>query len=180
MQLPGSFWQYSLWSGVGLLICTLLLIPAFLLKWNIRFRLVGATGLMVVLTTGLLVLSVIPLTQSVIPGAIPYSLVYDNAGPQAVIVVPPKITSSQVEPTLRQAASNLFSLGRRGDETNQLTIRVRTVLHPRPGASELVLLGQIQRSLSRRDDPNMTVTLYKEQLARLSQPTLAESSSFKS
>ena len=175
MQLPGSLLQYSQWSAAGLALCALALIVAFVLKWQIRFRLVGATGFMVVLTAGLYVLSWIPLTQSVIPGAIPYTLVYDNAGADAVIVVPADITKPQLDATLRQAASNLFTPGRSGRETDQLTIRARAIIHPRVGTAELVFVGQIERSLLKRDDPDMTITLFDDQLARLS-PTATPSS----
>ena len=177
--LPGSLVEYTQWSGIGLLICTLLLLPAFLLKWGVRFRLVGATGLMGVLTAGLFVLSLIPFTQTVIPGAIPYSLVYDNAGTRAVIVVPTDVTQPQLEATLEQAASNLYAMGRIGVGDQKLTIRARALLHPRSGTSELVFLGQIQRSLSLRDDPNMTVTIFEDQLTRLASDPSTKSPSSK-
>jgi len=55
-------------------------------------------------------------------------------------------------------------LGRR---TDQLTIRARTVLHPEPGVSQPLFLGQIKRSLLVRDDDQMTIELFTDNLAKL-------------
>ena len=130
---------------------------------------VGATGFLAVLTGGLFALSLVPLTRTVIPGAIPYSLVYDNGGNQTVIAVPPQVTESELEATLRQAASNLYSYGRLGGVDNQLTIRARTILHPETNVSLPLFLGQVKRSLAIRDDQNMVIDIYSESFAQLPQ-----------
>jgi hypothetical protein len=57
------------------------------------------------------------------------SRVYDNGATQAVITVAPTITNNEVEATLRQAASDLYSYGRLGGDADQLTIRIRTIIH---------------------------------------------------
>ena len=64
------------------------------------------------LTAGLFSLSLAPLSRTVIPGAAQYSLIYDNGATQAVIGVSDQITASELDATLRQAASNLYSAGR--------------------------------------------------------------------
>ncbi|MEO0376272.1 MAG: Ycf51 family protein [Cyanobacteria bacterium P01_A01_bin.17] len=152
-----------------MVICAALSGLAFIFKRGFRFRLVGATGFLGVLTAGLFALSLVPLTRTAIPGAVRYSLIYDSAGPQAVIVVPPEITKPQLEATLQQAASDLFSPGRTSQGANQLTIRARALIHPHPGVSEIVVLGQIKRSLSVRADENMNVEIFDERLAQLPQ-----------
>jgi hypothetical protein len=163
-----TFLTITQWVGIATLICAALAMLGFIFRWGIRFRLVGATGLMGVLTFGLFALSLVPLTRTVIPGAIRYSVIYDTGATQVAIALPHQITESALEATLRQAASDLFSLGRLG-RGHQLTIRARTILHPEPGVSQPLYLGQIKRSLSLRDDPQMEITIYRENLARLPQ-----------
>lgn len=158
----------------GLAIATLafgtLALLGFVFKWGIRFRLVGVTGFMGVLTAGVFALGLVPFTRTVIPGAVKYSTVYDSGATQAVIAVSPTISEDELEATLRQAASNLFSPGRLGGRDAKLTIRARTVLHPEEGLSEPLFLGEVRRSLITRDDENMDITLYEDQLAKLPQP----------
>ena len=163
-----DFARYTQWSGIATLIFAFITIVGFVLKWGIRFRLAGVTGFMLVLTGGLFPLSLTPLTRTVIPGSIRYTLVFDNGSSQAVIATPPQITHSELDATLRQAASDLFSYGRLGSpENNQLTIRARTILHQEPGLSIPLYLGQIKRSLSSREDNVMQIDIYEDNFAQL-------------
>ncbi|MBD2139463.1 Ycf51 family protein [Anabaena sp. FACHB-1237] len=172
MPTTTDFLQYSQWSGIATLIFAVLAIVALIFKWGFRFRLVGATGFMIVLTAGLFSLSLVPLSRTVIPGAVKYTLVYDNSSTQTVIATTPQITPTEVEATLRQAASNLYSYGRLGTKgNNEMTVRLRTVIHPEPGLSVPLYLGQIKRTLASREDNNMVVELYLDKIAQLSQPT---------
>lgn len=164
----------SKWVGIGTVVFAIFTLLSFLLKWGFRFRLVGVTSFMGVLAAGLFALGVSLYIRTPIPGAVPFSLVYDDASTQAVIAVPVNITSSELEATLRQAASDLYSpgrFGRRGED--KLTIRSRTVLHPEPGISELVYLGQVKRSLAIRNDEQMEIEIYPDKMALL--PTSEES-----
>ena len=174
MLTTADFLQYAQWSGIATIAFAVLAVLAFILKWGIRFRLVGTTGFMIVLTAGLFSLSLVPLSRTVIPGAAKYTLVYDNGSTQTVIATSPQISPEQLEATLLQAASNLYSYGRlgtRGD--NQLTIRARTVIHPEPGVSVPLYLGQIKRTLANREDSNMELQVYWEKFDQL--PTTAAS-----
>jgi Protein of function (DUF2518) len=166
-----EFLQYTEWSGIATLIFAVLAILGFVLKWGVRFRLVGATGFMLVLTAGLFSLSLVPISRTVIPGAVKYSLVYDNGSTNTVIAVSPQITPSELEATLRQAAGNLYSYGRLGQrEDNDLTVRARTIIHPEPGLSIPLYLGQVRRSLTNRQDSQMAIELYPEKFAQLPKP----------
>ncbi len=168
MLTTSDFLQYAQWSGIATLVFGAIAVLAFLLKWGIRFRLVGTTGFMLVLTGGLFALSLVPLSRTVIPGAVKYTLVYDNASTQTVIATSPNITPDQLEATLRQAASNLYSFGRLGSRSNnQLTIRARTVIHPEPGVSVPLFLGQIKRTLESREDADMDIEIYLEKFDQL-------------
>ena len=167
MFTPASFFTYTQWAGIATLAFAAITLLSFLLNWGLRFRLVGATGFLGVLTAGLFGLSVVPFTRAVIPGAARYSTVYDSGATQVVIAVSPTITATQLDATLRQAASDLFSSGRLSRGESQLTIRARTVLHPAPDLSEPVYLGQVKRSLFDREDAQMTVELRPDSLAKL-------------
>ncbi|MBH8573262.1 Ycf51 family protein [Nostocaceae cyanobacterium CENA369] len=172
MFTTADFLQYTQWSGIATLGFAALAALAFILKWGIRFRLVGTTGFMLVLTAGLFALSLVPLSRTVIPGALKYTLVYDNGSTQTVIATSPKISPSQLEATLRQAASNLYSYGRLGSRgDNYLTVRARTLIHPEPGVSIPLYLGQVKRTLTQREDPEMAVEIYPEKFAQLPKPT---------
>jgi Protein of function (DUF2518) len=156
------------YMGILVLVCALITGIAFARQWGWRFRMVGVTSFSVVLTIAFFTLSLNPLTRETIPGAVHFSLVYDRMGPQAVIAVPPDITEEQLEATLKQAASNLFSPGRNGQgNSGEFTIRARTVLHPREGVSQPLYLGQVKRSLRRRDDPNVQIEIFRDKLASI-------------
>jgi hypothetical protein len=168
MLSTAEFLVIAKWSGITTIVFALLMLLGFAFKWGIRFRLVGTTGFMGVLTGGLFALSLVPIVPTTVPGAVRYVTVYDSGATQAVIVVPPTITESELDATLRQAASNLFSPGRlgRGGE-QQLTILARVVLHPEDGISQPLVLGQIKRSLRERNDENLEITLYPDRFAQL-------------
>ena len=48
-----GFSTYTQWSILATIFFFLLAVVAFIFKWGIRFRLVGITGFMIVLTVGL-------------------------------------------------------------------------------------------------------------------------------
>jgi hypothetical protein len=174
MPSPSDFLQYTQWSGIATLAFAVLLGLGFILKWGIRFRLVGATGFMIVLTAGLFALSLAPLSRTVIPGAKRYTRVYDNGATQTVIAITPKITPVELDATLRQAASDFYSYGRMAMGDNELTIRARTVVHPEKGISTPLFLGEIKRSLLDREDSTMVVNIYQDKFAQLPKNTEAK------
>jgi hypothetical protein len=166
MLTTATFLIAAKWAGILTIALALITGIAFIFKWGFRFRLVGASSFMVILTVSLFVFSVIPLTRTLVPGSVRYSLVYDNGGTQTVISLPPTVTRSELEATLQQAAADLFSYGRVGS-TNQLNIRARTVIHPEPGISVPLPLGEVKRSLATRTDEQMEIKIYPENLAKL-------------
>jgi hypothetical protein len=93
---------------------------------------------------GLLGLSFEPFSRTAVPGAIPYTTVYDSGASQIVISVPATITPDTLDATLRQAASNLFKPYRLGLPGQTATVRARTIAHDAGGISRLLYLGQIQ------------------------------------
>jgi hypothetical protein len=171
MLTTANFLTFAQWAGILTLSLAAIALLGFVFKWGIRFRLVGITGFMLVLTGGLFALSLVPFTRTLVPGSVRFSLVFDNGGNQAVIVVPPSITPTELDATLRQAASDLFSYGRLGGLDNKLTIRARTIVHPEPGVSKPLFLGEVKRSLATRDDEQMAIDIYSESFAQLPKST---------
>ncbi len=167
MLTTAEFFQLTQWAGITTLIVAVLAIAGFIFKWGVRFQLVGVTGFMAVLTGGLFALSLVPIVRTVVPGAVRYSVVYDNGATQAVISIPPTITETELEATLRQAASDLYSYGRLGREQDQLNIRARTVIHPEPGVSQPLYLGDVKRSLRNREDEQIQIEIFSDKFAKL-------------
>ena len=167
MELSIDFFAYTRWSAYATLAFFVLAVLGFIFKWGIRFRLVGITGFMGVLTVGLFGLGLGFYNRIAIPGAIKYSLVYDNGANQTVIAVEPSITPEEIEPTLRQAAYDIYSPGRLGLGENKFIIRMRTVIHPETGVSLPLYLGEVKRSLSSREDDNMQIEVFSDNLAQL-------------
>jgi hypothetical protein len=124
---------------------------------------------MAVLVVGFFGLSFEPLTHSSIPGAIPYTTVYDSGAAQVVIKVPDSITEEALRATLRQAASNLFKASRLGGQPGQIpTIRARVLAHDSEGASRLVYLGQVQAVPNQETGEPLTIHVNRQALGQLS------------
>ena len=166
--IPTDLSFYVQWSGILTVVFFLLTVLAFIVGWGFRFRLVGITSFTGVVTLSILALKLGIFTRVEIPGATRYTLVYDNGANQAVVVVSPAIEESAIEPTLRQAAVDLFSYGRSGlNQGNKLTIKLRTVIHPEPNMSQPLYLGQIKRSLAAKNDENMEIEIFSQNIAQL-------------
>jgi hypothetical protein len=157
---------YAAWiagAGIGLMLLTL---TAWLLRWGIRFRLVGVTSFTFVVAASVFALSLGFAQREQIPNAVQYVRVFDRVADQVVIAIPATVTEAQLNATLQQAAIDLVSPGRTSPD-GMMTIRARTVLHPQDGVSLPLYLGQIRCSLSQRDDPQMQIDLYRQNLALL-------------
>lgn len=163
-----NFATYAQWSAILTAATLLLTVLAFAFGWGIRFRLVGITGFMAVLSTGLFALGLGLFARTEIPGAVRFTRVYDNGANRVVVAVPASISESQLEATLRQAASDLSSSGRLGiGGDNKLTIRARALLHPEPGISQPLYLGQVRRSLGVRKGDDLEIEIFRQNLAHL-------------
>lgn len=166
--IPTDLSVYVQWSVILTIVFFVLTVLAFIVGWGFRFRLVGVTSFMGVVTLSIWALKLSLFTRVAIPGATRYTLVYDNGANQAVVVVAPSIDKSAVEPTLRQAATDLFSYGRSGlNQSDKFTIKLRTLLHPKPNRSQPLYLGQIKRSLFVRNDEEMEIEIFSKNVAQL-------------
>jgi Protein of function (DUF2518) len=124
---------------------------------------------MIVLTAGLFALGLVPIVHTNVPGALHYSLIYDNGSDRATIVVAAPVTEAGLDATLRQAAADLYSYGRSGSADKQLKVRARSVIHPRPGVSEPLVLGEVIRSLSGGEESALEVRIDRANLAKVIQ-----------
>jgi hypothetical protein len=156
------------WLGIATVVSLVVAIVAFILGWGFRFRLVGVTSFMGVLTAGFFALGLGLFPHAKIPGAAHYALIYDNGANQAVVAVSPEIEKSAIEPTLIQAATDLYSYGRTGTAGNdQFTIKLRTVLHPQPGISQPLFLGTAKRSITARSSEDIKIKVFEQNVAQL-------------
>jgi hypothetical protein len=160
------------WSGYVALGVIALTILAFVLQWGIRFRLVGVSGFLLVLVAGSFGLSLGIYERVDIPNALPYSVVYDTGGTRVAIklteTAETEFNPETVAATLQEAALNLFSSGRYGQQgETKITIQARIITHPVEGVSEPVYLGYAQRSLLSRNDDTIDVVVKQSELARL-------------
>lgn len=164
-----DFTVYIKWSAILTGVVFLFALIAFIFQWGFRFRLVGITGFMGVLTAGLFGLSLGLFSYTDVPGAVPFTVVYDNGGSQVVIKLPPTVTESEVEASLRKASSDLYSYGRLGGSNNAMTIRARTVIHPEEGVSKPLYLGKVQRSLSQEqeEETDLNIEVFSSQFSQL-------------
>jgi hypothetical protein len=157
---------YAIWIaafGGGLTILTMV---AWIRQWGFRFRLVGVTSFTFVVAASVFALSLGFYQRENIAGAVRYARTFDRQSDQAVITVPATVTTEQLEATLRQAAVDLASSGRTSAD-GLFTIRARAVLHPQDGVSLPLYLGQVSRSLLTREDNNVQIDLYPDNLALL-------------
>jgi hypothetical protein len=158
---------YTQWLGIFTLVCLLLTVVAFVFKWGIRFRLVGVTSFMGVVTASVFALGLGLVTHTVVPDAVRYALVFDNAADKVTIAVPPTIAESEVEATLRQAALDLRPYGRSLGQSGQLAIRARTLLHPEPGISQPLYLGRALRSVRSNAENPIEIEIFSDNFAQL-------------
>jgi Protein of function (DUF2518) len=163
---PTDFQTYAIWIAAFGGVMVVVTIVAWVQKWAYRFRLIGVTSFTFVVAASVFALSISFYQRETIVGTVRYARIFDRQAEQAVIAVAPTLTEAQLEATLRQAAVDLFSPGRSSPD-GMLTIRARTVLHPQEGLSLPLYLGQIRRTLEIRDDANMQIDLYRDNLALL-------------
>lgn len=169
MITTAEFFKYCQWSAIATLAVAALTMLALVLKWGFKYRLVGATGFMGVLTVGLFGLSLVPIVHTSVPGALHYSLIYDNGSDRATIAVATPISETGLDATLRQAATDLYSYGRSGAVDRQLKIRARTVIHPRPGVSEPLVLGEVSRSLGGGEEGQLNIRIDRANLDKVAE-----------
>jgi len=132
------------WSGIGLAIITLI---AFITRWGIKFRLVGAS-----IFTLLLSFSIWAFQESYNPpieiqGALYVPVVYDNGADLVVAQAPEEFPPEAIQPSLEQIAQNLKGGGR---NVKNVYVRIRKIEPVEEGLSKPVVLGEVIRDPSKK------------------------------
>ena len=130
-------------AGAALLLITML---AFLLRWGIRFRLVGVSSFTVLLSLSCLAFAVSYAPRDVVEGAVSVPLVFDNGSDLVIAAAPADLQEEAYRPTVEQVARNLRGSGRKGDN-GEVHVRLRRVEAVAPGVDRPVILAEASRSL---------------------------------
>ncbi|WP_218080838.1 DUF2518 family protein [Anthocerotibacter panamensis] len=138
--------QTGAWIALGgTVISALIAVFGYLTKQPWRFKVVGYTGFLLVLTGGLYALGLTPLTRAKVEGAKPYQVVFDRGRSRFVISVQPNIQPDELTVTLRQARERYISSSRRiGGSSDQFEIVARTLVSVEPGTTEIIELGRLR------------------------------------
>ena len=126
-----------------LLLVTVL---GFLLRWGIRFRLVGVTSFTVLLSLSCLAFAVSYAPRAVVEGAVSVPVVFDNGSDLVIAAAPADLPEAAFRPTVEQVALNLRGSGRHGDN-GLVHVRLRRVEAQGDGIDRPVILAQADRSL---------------------------------
>ncbi|AGY58442.1 Ycf51 family protein [Gloeobacter kilaueensis] len=165
MNFSGLFTTAGNILGIVTILCAVATLVSWLTKQPWRFRAFGVTAFLVVLTSGVWTLAILPsIVRQRIPGAEKFSVVFDRGGSRAVIAVAATISLEALEKTLRQAAIDTGSSGRViSDRT--FVLQARTIVHPRPGVSQIIPVGTLERQFgSSNTEPRIRID--REALAR--------------
>ena len=132
------------WSGMGLTIITLI---AFITRWGIKFRLVGATIFTLLLSGSCWAFQESYSPPVKVEGALYVPVVYDNGADLVVAQAPEDFPNEAIQPSLEQIAENLKGGGR---NVENVFVRIRRIEQVTEGISKPVVLGEIIRDPSKR------------------------------
>jgi hypothetical protein len=133
------------WLGVASAALLVLTVVAFLVRWGIRFRLVGVTSFTVLLSLSCLAFAVSYAPRQQVEGAISVPLVFDNGSDLVVAAAPADLPPESYAPTVQQVALNLRGSGR---GTQLVEVRLRRVEPQGPGRDTPVVLATAVRNLA--------------------------------
>lgn len=131
-------------AGAALLVLTLV---GFLLRWGIRFRLVGVTSFTVLLSLSCLAFAVSYAPRAQVDGAVSVPVVFDNGSDLVIAAAPAGLATEAYGPTVEQVALNLRGSGRKGDN-GVVHVRLRRVEAQGPGLDRPVILAEASRDLA--------------------------------
>ena len=134
------------WLGIAGAALLLITVLAFLLRWGIRFRLVGVSSFTVLLSLSCLAFAVSYAPRDVVEGAVSVPLVFDNGSDLVIAAAPADLPEEAYRPTVEQVARNLRGSGRKGDN-GEVHVRLRRVEAVALGVDRPVILAEASRSL---------------------------------
>ena len=132
------------WLGVASAVLLLLTVVAFLVRWGIRFRLVGITSFTVLLSLSCLAFAVSYTPRQLVEGAISVPVVFDNGSDLVIAAAPAQMAREAYGPSVQQVALNLRGSGR---GTQRVEVRLRRVEPKGDGSDVPVVLATAIRNL---------------------------------
>jgi hypothetical protein len=133
------------WLGVASAVLLLLTVMAFVVRWGIRFRLVGVTSFTVLLSLSCLAFAVSYAPRQLVDGAVSVPVVFDNGTDLVVAAAPADLDPAAFGPSVQQVALNLRGSGR---GTELVEVRLRRVEATAPGTDTPVVLATAIRNLA--------------------------------
>ncbi|MGA0020902.1 MAG: DUF2518 family protein [Vulcanococcus sp.] len=133
------------WLGVASGVLLLLTVVAFLVRWGIRFRLVGVTSFTVLLSLSCLAFAVSYSPRQLVDGAVSVPVVFDNGSDLVVAAAPADLAPEAFAPSVQQVALNLRGSGR---GTQLVEVRLRRVDPTASGTDTPVVLATAIRNLA--------------------------------
>jgi hypothetical protein len=132
------------WLGVASALLLLLTVVAFLVRWGIRFRLVGITSFTVLLSLSCLAFAVSYTPRQLVEGAISVPVVFDNGSDLVIAAAPAQMAPEAYGSSVQQVALNLRGSGR---GTQRVEVRLRRVEPKGDGSDVPVVLATAIRNL---------------------------------
>jgi hypothetical protein len=132
------------WLGVASAVLLVLTVVGFLVRWGIRFRLVGITSFTVLLSLSCLAFAVSYTPRQLVEGAISVPVVFDNGSDLVIAAAPAQMAPEAYDPSVQQVALNLRGSGR---GTQRVEVRLRRVEPKGDGSDVPVVLATAIRNL---------------------------------
>ena len=133
------------WLGIAGAALLLITVLAFLLRWGIRFRLVGVSSFTVLLSLSCLAFAVSYAPRDVVEGAVSVPVVFDNGSDLVIAAAPADLPEEAYRPTVEQVARNLRGSGR---NASTVEVRLRRVEPSAGGTDRPVILAAARRNLA--------------------------------
>ena len=133
------------WLGAASAVLLVLTVVAFLVRWGIRFRLVGVTSFTVLLSLSCLAFAVSYTPRQTVEGAISVPVVFDNGSDLVVAAAPADMPLETFLPSVEQVAINLRGSGR---GTQTVEVRLRRVESTADGTDTQIVLATAIRNLA--------------------------------
>ena len=134
------------WLGAASGVLALITIAGYLLRWGVRFRLVGITSFTALLAVSCLAFAVSYRPRVMVEGAVSVPVVFDNGAELVVAAAPADLQAAAALPSAEQVARNLRGNGRQSDDAS-VVVRLRRVELVAPGLSQPVILAEVRRDL---------------------------------
>jgi hypothetical protein len=134
------------WLGAASGVLAIITIAGYLLRWGVRFRLVGITSFTALLALSCLAFAVSYRPRVMVEGAVSVPVVFDNGAELVVAAAPADLPAAAAAPSAEQVARNLRGNGRQSDDAI-VRVRLRRVESVAPGLSRPVVLAVVRRDL---------------------------------